>query len=142
MIGGGKYIFNHLYGPSLRRSYRAPGPDLGILAYFATLEMAAKVLYRRALRELQAVGVRKSVQNDLKHAFRNAEPTEATEALAREYPRMVGAVHGHRLLLEEYGIAVDRGDDSSQAQRRAIAETAKRVGLRVPQYEEDSNEPA
>jgi hypothetical protein len=136
MVGGGKYIFNHLYGLSLRRSYRAPGPDFGIL------EMAAKVLYRRALRELQAGGVRKSVQNDLKHAFRNAEPTEATEALAREYPRMVGAVHGHRLLLEEYGIAVDRGDDSSQAQRRAIAETAKRVGLRVPQYEEDSNEPA
>jgi hypothetical protein len=55
---------------------------------------------------------------------------------------MVGAVHSHRLLLEEYGIAVDRGDDSSQAQRRAIAEMARRVGLRVPQYEEDSNEPA
>jgi hypothetical protein len=27
MGGGGKYILNHLYGLSLRRSYRTPGPD-------------------------------------------------------------------------------------------------------------------
>lgn len=132
--------------------------------------MAAARVYRQMLRELRAIGLDGLMKKDIKTIFYANSSSAATRSgesnvpmtrhqkrvigdskdtgtgnfagyqLAIDYSRMVGALHGYRALLEEHGIAIERADDSSQAQRRAIAETAKRVGLKVPQYEDEEPE--